>query len=79
MIRNFVGKGVVILTEKELDEVPSMIAHELPNIDMYEPVFQFKFMDMYGNWQLVNIVHVKNDDEAERGVNFLCSKIEIEG
>ncbi len=79
MLDKFVGKGVVKLTKKELEEVPSMVAYELPNIDMYETVFQFKFMDMYGNWQLVNIVNVKNNDEAEKGVNFLCSKIEIEG
>lgn len=79
MIKNFVGKGTVILSQKELDEVPSMIAHELPNIDMYESTFQFKFMDMYGNWNLVNIVHVKNDDETEKGVNFLCNRIEVEG
>ena len=79
LIRNFIGKGIVVLTQNELDEVPSMTAHELPNIDQYDPVFQFKFMDIYGNWNLVNIVHVKNDDEVECGVNFLCTKIEIKG
>ncbi|MHA1701444.1 MAG: hypothetical protein ACTSWK_04160 [Promethearchaeota archaeon] len=79
MIRNFVGKGIVELTEKEVEEIPSMIAHELPNIDMYKTAFQFKFMDIHGNWQLVNIVHVKNEDEVEKGVNFLCSQIIIEG
>lgn len=79
MISNFVEKGVVILTQKELDDTPSLIAHELPNIDMYEEIFHFKFMDMRGNWNLVNIVHVKNDDEVEKGVNFLCRRIEIEG
>lgn len=79
MIRNFIGKGTVKLTQKELDEIPNMIAHELPNIDQYDSLFQFKFMDMYGNWNLIDIVYVKNEDEVERGVNFLCNKIEIEG
>ena len=78
MIANYVGKGTTILTKKEFDELPAMIGYELPNIDMYEPVFQFKFMDMYGNWNLVTIVHVKNEDEVEKGVNFLCTRIELE-
>jgi hypothetical protein len=79
MIENYIGKGTVLLTKKEFEEVPSLIGYELPNTDMYERVFQFKFMDMYGNWNLVDVVHVKNDDEVEKGVNFLCSRIEIEG
>jgi len=79
MITKFVGKGHVKLTQKEFDEVPAMIGYELPNVDQYDPLFQFKFMDMYGNWSLVTVVHVKNDDEQEKGVNFLCNRIEIEG
>jgi hypothetical protein len=79
MKSQFIGKGTTCITKKEFDEVPNLVSHELPNTDMYEAVLQFKFMDMFGNWQLVNVIHVKNDDEVERGVNFLCTKIEIEG
>ncbi len=79
MISNFIGKGSVKLTQKDFDEVPSMVGYKLPNVDQYDPIFQYKFMDMYGNWNLITIVHVKNDDEQEKGVNFLCNRIEIEG
>jgi hypothetical protein len=78
MISKIVDKGTVILTQKEFEELPTLEMHELPNSDMYEAIFQFKFMDMYGKWALVNVVNVKNEDEAERGVNFLTARIEIE-
>lgn len=78
MIRNFIGKGSVKLTSEEFDEIPTMIAYELPNTNHYDPIFQFKFMDMYGNWSLVDIIHVKNEGDIEGGVVFLTSKIEID-
>ncbi|MFW9871591.1 MAG: hypothetical protein ACFFG0_00650 [Candidatus Thorarchaeota archaeon] len=79
MITNFIGKGIVELTQKEFDETPAMVAHELPNTNAYQTIFQFKFMDMYGKWNLVDIVHVNNENETEKGVNFLCTRIEIKG
>lgn len=78
MIRNFVGKGNVKLTSKDFDKIPAMVAYELPNTERYNPIFQFKFMDMYGSWSLVNVVHVKNENDIEGGVVFLTSKIEID-
>ena len=79
MLHQFIDKGIVQLTQKEFDETPVMVASELPNTDMYERVFQFRFMDRGGSWNFVDVVHVKNDDEVEKGVNFLCTRIEIKG
>lgn len=80
MMTKFIdNKGTVVLTQKEFDEIPAMIGHELPNTDMYETLFQFRFMGRSGEWNFVNVVHVKNDDEVEKGVNFLVSQIKIEG
>ena len=77
MIRNFIGKGTVKLTQKELDDLPAMVPHELSNTDMYKPVLQFKFMDMYGMWNIIDVIYVKNEDEIERGVNFFCYRVEL--
>jgi hypothetical protein len=77
MLSKIVNKGIVNLTQKEFDELPPLVGTELPNTDMYEPIFQFRFMDMYGKWAMVNVIHVKND-EVETGVNFLTARIEIE-
>jgi len=79
MLSKIVNKGAVILTQKEFDELPPLVGFELPNTDMYDPIFQFRFMDMYGKWNMVTVIHVKNDDEAETGVNFLTTRIEING
>lgn len=79
MIQKFIMKGVVQLTKKEFDETPTMMTQELPNTDQYDPIFQFKFMDMTGSWIFVDVIHVKQGDELEKGVNFLCSRIEIGG
>lgn len=78
MIQSAVGKGTVLLTQEEFDDTPNLVGYELPNIDMYPDVIQFKGMDMYGQWVLYTIVHVSGEDEVERGVNVLATRIEIE-
>lgn len=78
MLHKFITQGIVKLKQEEFETVPIMVAHELPNTDMYERLFQFRFMDRGGNWNLVDVVHVNDDDEIEKGINFLCNRIEIE-
>ena len=77
MITQVIGKGLVQLTQKDLDETPTLIPHELPNTDMYESVCQFKMMGMNGEWLLFNIVNVDGDDELEKGINIFVNRIEV--
>jgi len=74
----FVGRGTTLLNKKEFDEVPTLKNHWLPNTDMYPTIFQFKFQGPDANWYLVDIVHVKNKDEVETGVNMIITRIEHE-
>jgi hypothetical protein len=78
MIQSAVGKGTTTLTKEEFDNLPNLVGYELPNIDMYPDVIQFKGMDMYGHWVLYTVVHVSGNDEAENGVNVLATRIEVE-
>ena len=77
MLSKIIDKGIVKLTQKEFDELPPLEGFELPNTDMYEPIFQFRYMDMYGKWAMVTVIHVKNEDEEIKGVNFLTARIEV--
>jgi hypothetical protein len=77
MITQVIGKGVVQLTLKELEEVPSLIPHELPNADMYETKVQFKMMGQDGKWLLFNIIEVNGEDELEKGANIFVNRIEM--
>jgi hypothetical protein len=77
MINQVVEKGVTILTPKEFGEVPSVVAEELPNIDMYPSLVQFKMIGMDGHWLLFDIIHVDGKDEQQTGINILVRKIEI--
>jgi len=74
MFNTFLSRGSIKLTKKEFDETPNLVSNELPNLDQCESLIQFKFMDITGNWLLVDVVHVNG-----QGVNILCTKIEIEG
>jgi len=78
MISQVIGKGTTILDQKEFDETPSLIAEELPNVDMYPSLLQFKMIGMDGNWLLFDIIHVNGPDEVQQGVNILVTKIEVE-
>lgn len=77
MISQVIGKGTTILNQKEFDEVPELVANELPNADMYPSILQFKMIGMDGKWLLFDIIHVDGKDEGKRGVNFFVTKIEI--
>jgi hypothetical protein len=77
MISQVIGKGVVQLTQKDLDDTLTLVPHELPNTDMYESVCEFKMMGMNGEWLLFNVVAVDGEDEIERGINILVNRIEI--
>jgi len=77
MISQVVAKGLTILTPKEFDQVPSLVAEELPNIDMYPSLIQFKMIGMDGHWLLFDIIHVNGEDEQQTGINILVKKIEI--
>jgi len=76
--RHLLGKGTTVLNKKDFDSVPTLKMDWLPNTDMYPSVFQFKFQGMDGSWYLVDIIHVKNKDEVETGVNFIVARIEDE-
>ena len=78
MLDKMIGRGVVLLSKTDFHKIPTFVLHKLPNTDMYENVFQFKFKGMDGNWYLVDIVHVNKKDEVETGVNFLVARIEDE-
>ena len=77
MISQVIGKGVVQLTQKDLDDTLTLVPHELPNTDMYESICEFKMMGMNGEWLLFNVVAVDGEDEIERGINILVNRIEI--
>ena len=53
MISQVIGKGLVQLIQKDLDETLTLVPHELPNTDMYETLCQFKMMGMNGEWLLL--------------------------
>ena len=78
MISQVIGKGTTILNQKEFDEVPELVADELPNVDMYPSLLQFKMIGMDGNWLLFDIIHVNGEDEIQQGVNILVTRIEVE-
>ena len=78
MISQVIGKGTTILNQKEFVEVPELVADELPNVDMYPSLLQFKMIGMDGNWLLFDIIHVNGEDEILQGVNILVTKIEVE-
>lgn len=71
MITNFIGKGSIKIGQEEFDKLPSMVAHELEGTN--KSLFKYKFMDMYGNW---NLVVVCANEKKE--INFLCKRIELE-
>lgn len=77
MISQVIGKGLVQLIQKDLDETLTLVPHELPNTDMYETLCQFKMMGMNGEWLLFNVIQVDGDDEVERGVNIFVNRVEI--
>jgi len=77
MISQVIGKGLVQLTQKDLDKTLTLIPHELPNTDMYETICQFKTMGMDGAWLLFNVIQVDGQDELERGVNIFVNRIEV--
>lgn len=72
MITNFIGKGSIEITIEEFDKLPSMVAHELEGTN--KSLFRYKFMDMYGNWNMV-VVYTNKKNE----INFLCKSIKIKG
>ena len=78
MISQVIGKGTTILDKQEFDETPTLIGEELPNVDMYPSLLQFKMIGMDGNWLLFDIIHVNGEDEIQQGVNMLVTKIEVE-
>ena len=77
MISQVIGKGITILNQQEFDEIPDLVADELPNADMYPSILQFKMIGMDGKWLLFDIIHVNGEDEIQQGVNFIVTKIEI--
>lgn len=77
MISQVIGKGMVQLTQKDLDDTLTLVPHELPNTDMYESICQFKMMGMNGEWLLFNVVQVDGEDETEKGINIFVNRIEI--
>ena len=79
MMTKFINKRIVELTQAECDEIPSMVASDLPNTDMYDPILQFKFMGRSGGWNFVNVIHVNGEDEVEKGLNFIVNQIVIKG
>jgi len=76
MISQVIGKGIVKLDKKDFKEVLTLIPHELPNVDMYDSVCQFKTMGMDGKWLLFEIVKVDGEDEVEKGINIFVHRIE---
>jgi hypothetical protein len=78
MISQVIGKGTTILNQQEFNEVPELVADELPNVDMYPSLLQFKMIGMDGNWLLFDIIHVNGEDEIQQGVNILVTRIEVE-
>ena len=78
MISQVIGKGTTILDKQEFDKVPSLTAEELPTVDMYDSILQFKMIGMDGNWLLFDIIHVNGEDEIQQGVNILVTRIEIQ-
>ena len=77
MFNGLIVAGNVKLTRKDFDGLPILKSHSLPNTDMYPSLFQFKFQGIDKNWYMVDIIHVKNEDETETGVNFLTTKIKV--
>jgi len=78
MITQVIGKGTTILDQQEFDEIPTLIANELPNADMYPTILQFKMIGMDGNWLLFDIIHVNGKDEIQQGINIFATKIQVE-
>jgi hypothetical protein len=78
MISQVIGKGTTILNQQEFNKVPELVADELPNVDMYPSLLQFKMIGMDGNWLLFDIIHVNGEDEIQQGVNILVTRIEVE-
>ena len=77
MINQVIGQGGVKLTPQELEEVPVLVPHKLPNTDMYPTKVQFKIMGMQGEWVLVDIIEVDGEDELEKGINIFVNRITI--
>ena len=77
MISQIIGKGTVKLTAKDFDKIPSIVPHELPNLDKYDSICQFKIIGIDATWILIDIVIVDGNDEKEKGVNVIAKRIEI--
>jgi hypothetical protein len=77
MISQVIGKGMVQLTQKDLNDTLTLVPHELPNADMYESICQFKMIGMNGEWLLFNVIQVDNEDEVEKGINIFVNRVEI--
>jgi len=73
MITNMIGQGSIKISQEEFNKIPSMEITENSSQDLH--IFKYKFMDMYGKWNIVDIVH----DEETNAVKFLCRRVEIDG